>query len=172
MAEKNQFTIGVEHEVDVIARNTEEALESVAETMGVPESSLSINEKVTLESEQTDEPQVVLKFHPEQWVNDRARRIQPEGRNVWEMPLSEVTTEENLIPERISYQADALRRSKYAPLWVREYSGPFTVEIVEVTGLPPETTLREYYEENITLPDHLSIGDAIPPELDQAVELS
>lgn len=70
---------------------------------------------------------VKLRFHPQAWVNDYAMEVDPEGETDWEIDIREVCWP---IPEDDSYESDELRLADAAPEWVRDWSGPFWVEIL------------------------------------------
>lgn len=63
-------------------------------------------------------------FHPQAWINDNAYDVDPLGPTEWEV---------GDVPEDLegnSYESDELREHENAPMWAREWSGPFWVEIV------------------------------------------
>lgn len=68
-----------------------------------------------------------LTFRPQAWVRDNAIDVDPQGPTTW---IDEV-------PDGIeshSYESDELRLSEHAPQWVRDWSGPFEVEIGKVSA--------------------------------------
>ena len=65
-------------------------------------------------------------FHPQAWLNDWATDVDPEGPTDYEVGGVPGDMEDN------SYASDRLRDHDNAPDWVKEWSGPFWVEIVRV----------------------------------------
>lgn len=66
-----------------------------------------------------------LRFHPQAWINDYAVDVDPEGPTDWEA---------NDVPYGIksdTSESDSLIHHDNAPQWVRDWCGPFWVEIVE-----------------------------------------
>lgn len=78
-------------------------------------------------------PMITLKFRPEAWVNDYAMSVDPEAPapDTWQVPkstiLEEFPTEEDWNNE--AYKRDAMRFEGNAPKWIRDWTGPFEVEI-------------------------------------------
>lgn len=62
-------------------------------------------------------------FHPQAWVNDYAIDVDPEGKTEWNVEIVPDDLEDN------SYESDELRFHDNAPQWVKDWSGPFWVEI-------------------------------------------
>ena len=64
-----------------------------------------------------------LRFQPQAWLNNYAIDVDPEGETEfsveWNGPL----------PDDNSYESDSMRFLNGAPDWVREWSGPFYIEI-------------------------------------------
>lgn len=87
--------------------------------------------------EETDDraaPQtVVLRFMPQAWIRDDAVAVDPEHPDTWDVPLS-------LLLERFptvqdwndeASERDDMRLEGNAPAWVRNWSGPFEIELVD-----------------------------------------
>lgn len=80
-------------------------------------------------------PTIRATFHPQAWVNDYALDADPEGAVSWEVTpaylaeLFEKLGEEVL--ESNTYESDDLRYDPAAPEWVRNWGGPFWVELDE-----------------------------------------
>ena len=66
-----------------------------------------------------------LKFHPQAWVNNYAIEADPEGPQEWEAEWDGNAP----IPDDNSFESDELRFLS-SPQWVREWRGPFYVEIL------------------------------------------
>lgn len=69
-------------------------------------------------------------FHPQVWINDHACECDPEGEVLF-VALSET------VPDDDSYESDELRFADDAPQWIKDWSGPFWVEInnrEDITG--------------------------------------
>jgi hypothetical protein len=71
---------------------------------------------------------VELRFHPQAWQNDNAIDADAEGDTDWSIPLSDI--ENGVLCDDDSYETDDLRNHSAAPQWVKDWSGPFWVEIV------------------------------------------
>jgi hypothetical protein len=63
-------------------------------------------------------------FHPQAWVNDYAIEVDPEGDTAFEVGDVPDSVEDD------SYESDNLRDHENAPQWVKDWSGPFYIEIV------------------------------------------
>lgn len=63
-------------------------------------------------------------FHPQAWVRDYAIEVDPEGDTAFEVGDVPESVEDN------TYESDELRFHPNAPEWVREWHGPFWIEIV------------------------------------------
>jgi len=61
-------------------------------------------------------------FHPQVWINDNACECDAEGEITFTV-LSET------VPDDDSYESDDLRFEDDVPEWIKEWSGPFWVEI-------------------------------------------
>lgn len=60
-------------------------------------------------------------FRPQAWSNDYAVEVDPEGETEWQVEAGE------LQPDR--FDLDYLQASLNAPAWVRDWSGPFEIEL-------------------------------------------
>lgn len=63
-------------------------------------------------------------FHPQAWLNNYAIEVDPEGDTMWDCGTVPETVEDD------SYESDDLRHHPNAPQWVKEWSGPFWIEII------------------------------------------
>lgn len=77
-------------------------------------------------------PRIIAKFNPQAWVNDYAVDVDPEGDTKWDVTdflTKEYTREQLAGLEDNSYETDDLTRERNAPKWVRNWNGPFYVEV-------------------------------------------
>lgn len=65
-----------------------------------------------------------VRFHPQAWVNDWAIEVDPQGETEWEAGDVADDIADN------TYESDDLRFHDNAPQWVRDWTGPFYVEIL------------------------------------------
>lgn len=79
------------------------------------------------------QPTVSLRFRPQAWVNDYAISVDPEHPDTWDVPLA-------MLLERFSTEQDwndrdndrdDMRFEGTAPRWIRDWPGPFEVELAE-----------------------------------------
>lgn len=105
------------------------------------------------------------RFIPQQWQNDFATTVNVEAECEWDVTPGWYASEfPEGPPERHSYESDRLRDDPAAPAWVREWPGPFEVELIEDTEQltfsdrpadPSEYLLRV----DRVADDDLSLGD-------------
>jgi len=67
-----------------------------------------------------------ITFHPQAWQNDYAIPVDPEGPIRFQVPDEDTT---GLTSD--TYESDDLRFHANAPEWIKEWSGPFYIEIEE-----------------------------------------
>ena len=72
------------------------------------------------------------RFIPQMWVNDYAVDVDPLSETNWE--ITEQSAAEALDRERRGVDWDYLRDDPAAPEWVREWPGPFVVELISPDG--------------------------------------
>lgn len=88
---------------------------------------------VSIEAKPDTGPQVMLRFRPEAWVNDYAMGVDPEQPEKWLVPLAQFLetfpTEEDFGAKH--HERDDLRHEGDAPQWIRDWSGPFEVELAD-----------------------------------------
>jgi len=60
-------------------------------------------------------------FKPEAWINDNAYEVDPQGETTWKIDADELEPDQSDL--------DYLRTSRNAPEWVRDWTGPFTVNL-------------------------------------------
>lgn len=84
----------------------------------------------------------IATFNPEAWVNDYAYPVDPQGEQSWDCTSYIGTI---LSPEEIeqfltgheTYNTDCVRDDPNAPAWVRDWSGPFNIDLTEVDETDP-----------------------------------
>lgn len=71
------------------------------------------------------------KFHPQAWQNDYAISVDPEGETEFDVTAEvlELLEAGREVPDADSYESDDLRNAAKAPKWVRDWSGPFYIEV-------------------------------------------
>jgi len=76
---------------------------------------------------------ITARFHPQVWVNDLAMAVDPQGETEWDVTHEVVAMgrEAAIAMRDDDYATDYLRESANAPGWVRDWSGPFYVEVSE-----------------------------------------
>jgi hypothetical protein len=78
-------------------------------------------------------PCVTLLFRPQAWINDHAVSVDSEHPDRWTVPLplllSRFPAEQDWHEH--GEDRDAMRLEGNAPRWIREWSGPFEVELVD-----------------------------------------
>lgn len=65
-----------------------------------------------------------VRFHPQAWFNDWAIEVDPQGETEWE----EGDVADDVQDD--TYESDELRLHNNAPQWVRDWAGPFYIEIL------------------------------------------
>jgi len=82
---------------------------------------------------------VRAKFHPQAWINDYAVDVDPEGPLTWDVTdaILAMGKTRALELQDSDYATDVFRDASGAPEWVREWSGPFYVEV--------EGSIREFF---------------------------
>ena len=67
-----------------------------------------------------------IRFHPQAWVNNYAIEVDPAGETDFEVPDSDVppSMKDN------THESDQLRSHPNAPAWVKDWYGPFWIEIL------------------------------------------
>ncbi|WIW89606.1 hypothetical protein K3M67_06510 [Sphingobium sp. V4] len=85
-------------------------------------------------------PTVTLRFRPQAWIRDNAFDVDPEQPDTWDIPvailLNRFPTEDDWHED---YGArDDMRFEGRAPRWIREWSGPFEVELAPDAASPWE----------------------------------
>jgi len=71
-------------------------------------------------------------FTPQAWVRDYAIDVDPEGPTEWVTEFEGLTHEQaEAILETGHDNFDLLKEDPAAPMWVREWSGPFEIHVSE-----------------------------------------
>jgi hypothetical protein len=72
---------------------------------------------------------VTVHFVPQAWVRHHAIEVDPEGATTFEVPMTDAKDGVgNWLPDRDD-ASDLLRQHENAPEWIRNWSGPFDIEI-------------------------------------------
>lgn len=77
-------------------------------------------------------PVIRARFQPQAWVLGVSMEVDPEGETEFAVPLSSglfLPDPQGDFPEDDGYGTDDLRTHEAAPAWVREWTGPFYVEV-------------------------------------------
>lgn len=67
---------------------------------------------------------MMVRFHPQAWINDYAVSVDPDG---------ETDFDAGDVPETVgddTYESDDYRTHANSPQWVKDWSGPFYIEIL------------------------------------------
>lgn len=72
---------------------------------------------------------VTVRFVPQAWIKNYATEADPEGATTFEVPVHAAQDADgSWLPDH-DYASDVLREHDSAPEWIRNWSGPFDVEI-------------------------------------------
>jgi hypothetical protein len=87
-------------------------------------------------------PTVTLQFRPQAWIRDNAVDVDPEQPDTWDVPLSLLRTR---FPTAEDWHEDHrarddMRFEGQAPRWIRDWSGPFEVELATEAADPWKAT--------------------------------
>lgn len=84
---------------------------------------------------------IIAKFHPQAWQKDYAIAVDPEGETEWDVTGIIVGMGKHKALELMddSYETDHLRNADNAPAWVRDWPGPFYVEV--------ERSIADFYDD-------------------------
>jgi hypothetical protein len=75
---------------------------------------------------------IIATFVPQAWVGDYAMTVDPEGPTTWDVTdylLRNYSPDEIRAIVDDDYPSDNLRIAETAPPWVRDWSGPFYVQV-------------------------------------------
>lgn len=74
---------------------------------------------------------VTATFHPQAWQNDYAIPVDPEGPTTFDVTpeIEALLRAGKSFPQNDSWESDELRNALAAPAWIREWSGPFYIEL-------------------------------------------
>lgn len=86
-------------------------------------------------------PRVTARFQPQAWVRDNAIDVDAEGDVEWDVThvVATMEREDALQLQDDRDNTDSLREDPNAPEWIRNWSGPFWVEV--------EDSVRDYFDE-------------------------
>lgn len=133
---QTQYTARFCTEETVIADSEEEAKRKVSKAFGHSPATVELLDSQPIDA--IDGPAASITFHPQRWNDDYAHDADPKGRTTWRVPLEDVITDEGQLVEDNSHESDALRYHERAPVWVKNWSGPFYVTIDTVENIPDE----------------------------------
>ena len=99
------------------------------------------------------EPQheIVVEFEPQATINDRIVEVDPQGETTFTVDVAEALkltgcTRLEEVESR-TYSSDGLKDASTAPLWVRQWSGPFDCDVSLVeSGRGRTTTIGAIHE--------------------------
>lgn len=80
----------------------------------------------------TNSSRIVARFHPQVWQSGYAVPVDPHGETAWDVTeyvVAHLGREIALAMQDDQYESDDLARLDMAPEWVRDWSGPFWVEV-------------------------------------------
>lgn len=96
----------------------------------------------------TTTKRIIAKFYPQAWQNDYAISVDPEGPTEWDVTyeILLVRKDRALAIQDDRADSDALRFTPNAPQWVKDWSGPFFIEVEESIAAYFETKdgMEEY----------------------------
>jgi hypothetical protein len=74
------------------------------------------------------------RFYPQAWQNKYAIAVDPEGETEFDVTeeVEAILANDGEIPEADTDQSDELKDAANAPKWVRDWSGPFYIEVIEI----------------------------------------
>jgi hypothetical protein len=131
-----KYTVAVAETVDVSAPDPENALREVSRVTGISQQRLSIEGVDDLE--EIDGPTAELLFTPQQWIRGRAEQVETDGKQSWLVPLEDAVTEDGHLIKPTDFESDDLKDHDRAPLWVKKWSGPFSIKITDICGIPSD----------------------------------
>ena len=104
---------------------------------------------------------IIAKFHPQAWVNDSAISVDPEGEVTFDVTqeILKIGLIAALEMDDDDYETDELRESENAPEWIKDWGGPFYIEVKasiqdyvdavnKKSGDEPSKTLTDIDEES------------------------
>ncbi|WP_302082980.1 hypothetical protein [Salinibaculum rarum] len=140
--EQSKYTIRVEKTITVVASNEKQAVTEAENAFGLSPSHFEIEEKTPVKP--ISGPAIKARFHPQRWSGDYARKADSKGKEEWWMPLEDALTDDGILPDDRSYESDGLRYHDRAPLWIKQWDGPFYVTIQEIQDLPEDESPTDY----------------------------
>jgi hypothetical protein len=85
------------------------------------------------------EKKVMARFQPQAWIHNNAVNVDAAGEVEFDVTpeILEMGRERSLTIEDDSWVSDGFQSAKNAPQWIKNWYGPFYVEV--------EDSIREYY---------------------------
>jgi hypothetical protein len=79
---------------------------------------------------------IIATFTPQAWTNDQAMEVDCEGPNTWDVTdqVHALGKDAALALRDDSNETDAFRSAPTAPNWIRDWSGPFYIEVADSIG--------------------------------------
>lgn len=127
-------TLTVEHEVN--AESAEQAREDIAAAYGVSTDNPGISVEETEQDTDIEGPYVEIEFVPQEMVNQMIFNANAPSNTTWTVPLQDALADEDTLVKSDTTQSDGLKEHERAPLWVRQWSGPYAVKVGEPQNLP------------------------------------
>lgn len=85
-----------------------------------------------------DRERIMAEFRPEAWVRDHAIEVDAQGEPAIDVTYEMLLTGREAASELDSRDTDHLKEAVRAPLWIREWTGPFTISVADAVA---DTTL-------------------------------
>lgn len=104
-------------------------------------------DRTLTENDLDDEPEplrdgtrIIARFHPQAWINNEATEVDPEGPVEFDVTgaILAMPRNEALAMLNDRDESDDLARLDTAPQWIKDWSGPFWVEV--------RTAIYDYFE--------------------------
>jgi hypothetical protein len=78
-----------------------------------------------------DQKKVIAKFHPQAWINNYAVDVDPAGDVEFDVTsdIERMGKDDAMQLTDNSDDSDTLAKSSGAPAWIRNWTGPFYVEV-------------------------------------------
>ena len=71
---------------------------------------------------------VRVRFVPQVWINDYAVTADPQGPETFLIPAEDAKNGRRWLKDH-AYESDSLRTHPNAPAWIKNWPGPFEIEL-------------------------------------------